>query len=147
MKDNYVDELLVGIVDFSDIITEEEIIGSKRFKPSSIGECKIMVYGKEGDIPHFHIESKNKKFECCVKIYSAEYFSHNKYIDILSTRQSKQLNTWMEEINRNYFGLTNWQAVVVAWKLANPEYRFPDKDKVIYQPDYGYLNVGGGLDD
>lgn len=32
MKDDYADELLVGIVDFSDIITEEEI------------KCKIMGY-------------------------------------------------------------------------------------------------------
>ena len=40
---------------------------------------KIMIYGNEGPIPHFHVEHKEKNLSVCVRIDKAEYFSHGRH--------------------------------------------------------------------
>ena len=45
---------------------------------SRIGFCSIEVWDNEGQIPHFHIISKNNiKWECCIEIYNAKYLNVN----------------------------------------------------------------------
>lgn len=137
--ENHIEDIsLIGYINFSDSIYEQEVGGNKRYKPKGIGECKIEVYGpNEGSVPHFHIQSLDKSFQCCVCIYSNNYFSHGSYTGKLNTKQCKELNEWLNLIQKNSFGkLTNWETIVVMWEGSNPECKFPKGRKVKIQPHY-----------
>ena len=95
---DYRDECIIGIIDFTDVLNEQEVQGTKRLDlGNQIGQCKVEVYSGEGDIPHFHIIGDNSNFGTCIRIYSPEYFLHEKYKDILNNKQCKALNKWMKE--------------------------------------------------
>ena len=134
---------LIGELEFSDIINENEVGGNSRFSIRKIGQCKIEVYSGEGQIPHFHITGIAKKFNCCVRIYDAHFFSHgNKYRDILNATQCMELNTWLKEINPKVIpAQTNWVTIRNMWELANPDCKFSEKLKVKEQPDYTKMTM------
>lgn len=150
MNDNYIPEghvdaefATVGTIIFNDIIEEKEIVDSaRRFKPKSIGECKIEIYPNEGQVPHFHIYNLTKTFQTCICIYSNNYFSHGgKYKDKFNSRQCEQLNEWLANKNKNsYVGvITNWAMIEALWNTFNPECKFPEYRKVKTQPDYSKM--------
>lgn len=130
---------LLGTINFDDLINEQEIVQKdQRFKPKSIGECKVEIYPNEGPIPHMHVFNSDKTFEACICIYSNNYFAHGgKYTSKLSAKQCKEFNEWMNKNNTKFPGsATNWQAVVFAWEIANPDCKFPENRKVKIQPHY-----------
>ena len=61
---------------------------SGRLNQKSFGELKIEVYANEGQVPHFHIFNKDKSFQSCICIYSANYYGHGgKYLYQFNTKQ------------------------------------------------------------
>jgi hypothetical protein len=133
----------IGNISFSEDLNEQEVssMNGKRFKPTKIGKCKIEVYNGEGSIPHFHIFNKDQSFQCCVRIYENNFFSHgNKYKDTLNKNQCKELDEWLKMPNKSAKGrLTNWEAIEFTWNFANPNCKYPDKKKCTTQPDYASM--------
>ena len=122
-------------IEFSEDINEQEIIGNKSFNPNKIGRCKVLLYGREGNIPHFHIESLNRTFSSCICIYSNNYFSHgDHYKDEFNSKQRIQLNEWLNQPNAEFSKMSNWEMICVAWDRGTPDCKF--KEKVTTQPDY-----------
>ena len=80
------EELLIGELDLGNEILDEQKLGDTNLK-SKLGTCGIYVYNKEGQIPHFHIKSKDKKWECCVEIYRPLYFNHGSKQAKLNNKQ------------------------------------------------------------
>lgn len=78
-----------------------------------MGELKAMriyVYNNEGEnIPHFHI-SKIDKSDCCLKIMSAEWFTHGKNKSILSKKELKLLYKWLNMDNKKA-----WKNIIIEW--------------------------------
>lgn len=130
---------LLGDINFTNSINEQEIEDKgKRFKASSIGQCKVEIYGSEGSIPHMHIFNLDKSFDTCVCIYSNNYFSHGgKYRDKFTSRQCKEFNNWLKKANSNApMDASNWQVAVILWETANPDCKFDKRHKVKTQPNY-----------
>ena len=130
----------LGSITFTESLLEEEIIGNKRrINFNSIGECKIEVYRNEGIIPHFHLSTKDRKFECCICIYSNNFFSHGgKYRGTLSGKQCKQLNDYLSSDSK-VSGFTVWDLIRATWETSNMNNVFPDNRKVNKQPDYSNM--------
>lgn len=131
---------VIGTINFEDSITENELTAkSKRFNTKSIGECKVEIYGpNEGSIPHMHVFNKDKSFEACVCIHSNNYFSHGgKYTSKFNSKQCREFNNWMKMMNdKSPVPMTNWQAALFSWELANPDCKFQESRKVKIQPHY-----------
>ena len=85
---------------------------------------KIMVYGSEGPVPHFHVENKEEGVSCCVRIDCAEYFQHGKHKDTLERKNVKKLSTFLSSPHKFFgkHGYNNWQIICVYWNDNNPEY-------------------------
>lgn len=64
-----------------------------------IGECNMIVYKEEDVNPHFHIESKDGKFETCICIYECKYFKHDYNIQFLNQIQLEQLQKYLYDFN------------------------------------------------
>lgn len=138
--DNHVDpeSICAGIIDFSDIITEKEISSNNRFNPTGIGQCKVQIYGNEGDIPHFHIEGVGSDFDCCVRIYEANFFQHGTHCDILNSKQCSELDIWLRsKTNRN---ISRWIEICAFWEAYNPDCRYQEYKKATHQPAYYNMN-------
>ena len=85
-----------------------------------------------------HIFSIDKKFESCVCLYSNHYFAHGgKYDDKFTSKQSTEFNDWLKQKNsKSLTEMTNWEAAVFLWEVANPDCKFPENRKVKVQPHY-----------
>lgn len=153
MNDLRNEGLYIGDIDFKNLMYDQYILSS--FKKSilewcdsktnlnSVGMHRIIVYGSEGNIPHFYIQSEN--FDCCIMIYNNEYITYGSHKDILLDCQSKALEEWMNQDNRRFLGLTNWEVLVMAWEFANPDSDFKptsaleSKDLLSKKPDYSTI--------
>ncbi len=141
-ENNYIDQICLGSITFSESVNETEIVSKNksRFKPKHIGECKICVYGpNEGQIPHFHIFNNDHSFECCVRIYENNFFSHgNKYRDTLNASQCRELNDWLklENSNLRLDNISNWRGIMLMWEALNMTCKYPESKKTEVQPHY-----------
>ena len=101
---------------------------------------KIMVYGCEGPIPHFHVEHKEKEISSCVRIDKAEYFSHGVYKDKLGKDIKKRLIEFMNAPHKFFgkSGFTNWQIICVYWNDSNVDYTIDLE--TLKMPDYSKLS-------
>ena len=134
--DEYRDELLIGKIEFSNTIEEvcNGVLGL-----TNLGYCRIYVYSKEGKhIPHFHIISESSKFECCVCIYSPNYFNHGNKNGSLNAKQRKILNNWLSSPNEKLNYATNWDIIALSFDNAN-ETNFYNKETK-QQPNYSNMN-------
>lgn len=131
--------VLVGIIELSTIGEEllAEMSPGNLNLSNKIGYCTIEVWPDEGQIPHFHIITKNKiKWECCIEIFRPRYFSHGSKQGTLSNKQLKILDDWLRSpYNGNYLRAdTIWDAIAGLWELqGNPTKNFINNAK---QPDY-----------
>lgn len=126
----------IGTIDFSTAINEKEIGIRNRYNPGgSIGVCKIEVYENEGQIPHFHITSIDKKFSCCVRIFDNHFFQHGKHQGALNSNQCVELDAWLR-LPFKTMNQTNWGAIATSWFVQNPYCRYPKEKQVDIQPDY-----------
>ena len=150
MNDEYVvpghqnaEKITIGTINFNDVIAEQQVQGNKRFNPNDIGECVIEVYPREGPIPHFHIFSRDKKFNTCIRIYENFYFSHGgKYKDIFNSKQCKQLNEYLkQDYTKGRVKITIWDEIIFSWYILNPDCIYPDSKKANTQPHYENLSM------
>ena len=141
MNNNY-KAVEVGTIDLSDISIISEMSPGNVGLSGKLGLCKLEVYPNEGQIPHFHIISKNNiKWECCIEIYNPKYFSYGSKIGKLTNKQLKILDSWLRDISKKdifSFGVTNWQTICMIWEFqGNPNTNVP---KNPIQPDYTKIN-------
>lgn len=139
---------IIGEINFSNYIIES--IGKPVLK--GLGKCVISVYGNEGQIPHFHIESKNKPIhkkgeeksdpDYCVHIESNYFFNHSDHPMTFNDKNStKALDTWLRKGYKDGKE-TNWAYIRRLWEELNPKCVNNNKLlKVKKQPDYTKLKL------
>lgn len=100
---------------------------------------KILIFGSEGPIPHFHIESVGENIYSCVKILEDDYFLHGKYLDRLNRSVSNKLKKFLISPHRIFgkHGYNNWQIICIYWNDNNPNYVM-DLDSIV-MPEYNNL--------
>lgn len=144
-KDNFIDIFCIGFISFLENINESQVLpkNKSKYRPKHIGECKICVYGPdEGQIPHFHIFNNDHSFECCVRIYENNFFSHgNKYRDTLNASQCRELNKWLKLENDKSKNSTNWETIKSMWEISNRECKYPESKKTEVQPHYEDMHL------
>ena len=132
MNDEYVEpghqnpeKITIATIDFNDVIAEQQVQGNKRFNPN------------------FHIFSKDKKFDTCIRIYENFYFSHGgKYKDIFNSKQCKQLNEYLkQDYTKGRVKITIWDEIIFSWYILNPDCIYPDNKKANNQPHYENLSM------
>ena len=132
------DFVVIGEVDLDLLeyeIVFERTIGNVNI--NKIGVCSVRVYNGEGQIPHFHIINKDGSFDCCICIYSNNYFSHPGHADQFSSnKQLEKLNTWLDQTDKKNRSNTNWETICQEWEKNNPECKFPKDKKVTIKPEY-----------
>lgn len=102
---------------------------------------EIRVYGKEGNIPHFHFDHIQSKRKGCIRIDVAEYFDHgDKYKDRLTNKEIKNLILWLKSDKTVFkkFGsnITIYDYIKILWDDNNPNYPLKEDYKI---PDYEQL--------
>ena len=115
-----------------------------------IGEVIIRLYCNEGTYPHFHIENKDKSFECCVCIYEAKYFDHGIHGERrLNSQQRKQLDAFLRSKHKEpMIRGTYWEYIAFMWELNNEDIPGHRHYKTNKQPDYTKMSesvIGGTL--
>ena len=84
---------------------------------------KIAVFGKEGNIPHFHYfdaSTDGDKFHSCIRLDKAEYFIHPGKEDKLNSKQRKELVKFLCQKYRNKkINMSNWEFLLNAWNSEN----------------------------
>ena len=100
----------------------------------------VYVYSNEGPIPHFHVINKNKKFESCIRLDKAEYFTHGSKIGKLTSKEVKELIRFLNEkidIGLDY-NVPRYVAMCITW---NNDMNNTTKVKasVKTMPDYNQL--------
>ena len=152
-KDNNIDHYIpeghtditvwpVGTIVFPESLLEAEVAANKRINIKSIGELKIEVYSNdnEGQVPHFHLFTPNHDFESCICIYSANYFGHGgKYRDKLSNKQCRILDEYLRQPHKLMPTASVWNVIKGFWETGNTNCKFPEKRKVLIQPDYSSM--------
>ena len=133
LEESFIGEL---DLDLGNEILDEQKLGDVNLK-SKLGTCGIYVYNKEGQIPHFHIKSKNNEWECCIEIYRPLYFNHGTKQGRLNNKQCELLDTWMNK-KSTLLPVTNWDMIDALWATSqNPTTNIPpNKNK----PNYLLLN-------
>jgi len=118
----------IGTIIFSNI--NEATTASKQIP------VDILIYVGEGPIPHFHMVSKDKSFDCCVCIFDNYYFNHGTHQSVLNTTQRKKLNEFLSSLNQESLSMTFWESIRFVW-IINNKYTDGRRDHYpLNQPDY-----------
>ncbi len=126
---------LIGTIDLStEELINEDCTGRINFS-NKIGECQVYVYSNEGPIPHFHLIAKDGN-EACICIYEPLYFNHGRKTMRLNSKQRKELNNWLNELNINNEKISNWEYINIVWEVENGKDYIP---KNATKPDYRYM--------
>ena len=97
--------------------------------------CKIAVYGDEGDVPHFHIKNDDSSFECCVCIYEPKYYDHgDRENRQLSYSQKEELNKWMHQMNKYFKQDSNWEMIDMFWENCENNMKYVPEHSIC--PNY-----------
>ena len=102
---------------------------------------KILIYGSEGPIPHFHVEHKEKKIKSCIKILEDDYFQHGIHKDTLDNKIVKKLKLFLSEPHKIFgkHGYSNWQIICIYWNDNNPDYLIKEDLDKLKMPSYNNL--------
>jgi len=145
---NYNEITLIGefSIDYSeeDLVLEDRKIADIIKYGKKTLNYQIYVYGKEGPTPHFHIietgeDDREKKIDCCICIFEANFFDHGAHTDLLNNKELKILNNFLKsKIGVN----TYWEIIVAEWHRLNPgNYnKYSQNRKTNTQPDYSRTN-------
>ena len=102
-------------------------------------EYFIEINEDDYPIPHFHLYNKDKSFHTCIRIFENMYcIYNNKYNDILTSNQCKQLNDYLKEEDPKYPECTNWYNIM-CFSNSLSYINYPTKTEV--QPDYEKLTL------
>lgn len=97
-----------------------------------------------GNVPHVHIQSKNKKFKTCIRLDTNKYFLHGEWRDIFNTKQCKLFNNFMRSYKDTSLGfnITIYEYAVAMWNDNNSKRKLSitkDKENNIIIPDYSSI--------
>ena len=104
---------------------------------------KVSIFGNEGNIPHLHFYTENKKRNTygCIRLDKADYFKHGKHKDELNSKERKVFIEWIKSKETPFKRFTDvlivWEYVCILWNENNPKYMF-DYEKV-GMPNYDNL--------
>jgi hypothetical protein len=126
----------IATITFSD--NNEATVASKQIP------VDILLYVGEGPIPHFHMVSKDKSFDCCICIFDNYYFSHGTHQSVLNTEQRKLLNDFLSSQNHDSPCATNWQCIRYVWIVNNKYTDGRNGDYPTNQPDYTIIRPFSG---
>lgn len=107
------------------------------------GRCTIVVHGSEGYIPHFHIEPKDKNYECCICLFEPTYFNHDRNHYEMGPKELNDLDIVLR--SKSYKDkkgnpISPWEIAVDVWanyKIGKGEGFEHDTDyKNLSQPNY-----------
>ena len=133
LEESFIGEL---DLDLGNEILDEQKLGDVNLK-SKLGTCGIYVYNNEGQIPHFHIKTKNNNWECCIEIYKPLYFDHGIQQRNLNNKQCELLDEWLKK-KVFTFNITNWENISLSWDNSqNPLTNVPNNR---IKPNYLLLN-------
>ena len=133
LEESFIGEL---DLDLGNEILDEQKLGDTNLK-YKLGTCGIYVYNKEEQITHFHIKSKDKKWECCVEIYIPLYFNHGSKQGKLNNKQCELIDEWLKK-KVFQFNITNWENISLSWDNSqNPSINVPNNR---IKPNYLLLN-------
>jgi hypothetical protein len=118
----------IATITFSD--NNEATVASKQIP------VDILLYVGEGPIPHFHMVSKDKSFDCCICIFDNYYFSHGMHQSVLNTTQRKSLNEFLSSPNPEFPSATIWETIRYEWIVNNKYTDGRNGDYPTSQPDY-----------
>ena len=97
----------------------------------------ISVYSTDpGNIPHFHVYSKDNKIDSCIEICDNRYFIHGIHKGILNSKYSKLLQEFLLQKPLSPKGKNfqnNWYYIVKLWNSSNRGVKVPSNQKM---PDY-----------
>ena len=105
--------------DCDDIFFNERQVES--IKLSGIGKVIISVYGKDGPVPHFHLDNDSKKFHTCICIDSIEYFHHGFKNAVLNSSQKEKLIDVLKKTSKIHGfdePITDWKRIQHLWNLS-----------------------------
>lgn len=99
-----------------------------------------------GNVPHVHIQSKNKKFKTCIRLDINKYFLHGEWRDVFNTKQCKLFNNFMRSYKDTSLGnnITIYEYAVAMWNDNNSKRKLlitKDKDNNIIIPDYSQISI------
>lgn len=122
----------------SDIFVEDTVVAGANLG-GKLTKVKISVYANEGNIPHFHIHSDNKKMmpdgDCCIMICEAKYFEHGNHKGKLNNNQAKNLNMILSSPSKRDKSISIWKAIWNIW------HNYVDSNiRKCDQPNYSLLN-------
>lgn len=131
---SYINDIKDNNLEFLDEGYKVNLGGSGKYKA---GECTFGVLtGGEGSIAHFHIRSKDKKFNCCIRIFEPCYFTHGTKTDTLDKDQCKIMadelkiywvnlrDDWLSLYGEEpaFKGYLNKLGIVDPYKFKMPDY-------------------------
>lgn len=98
-----------------------------------------------GNVPHVHIQSKNKKFKTCIRLDTNKYFLHGEWRDMFNTKQCKLFNNFMRstcnDISR-YENATMYEFAIDMWNKNNSKRKIDikrDNNNNVIIPDYNSI--------
>lgn len=102
---------------------------------------KVLIFGSEDPIPHFHVENKEKKIYTCIKILENDYFQHGRYKDKLPANIKVDLINFLNSPHKFFgkYGFTNWQIICVYWNDNNPNFAITEELENLQMPKYENL--------
>ena len=105
---------------------------------------KVSIYGGEGNIPHLHFYTENKKKNIygCIRLDCSEYFDHGKHNARLNSKEKKIFTEWIKSKETPFKKFTDiltvWEYVCILWNENNPNYKFNYDQYTM--PNYAELN-------
>ena len=133
--------ITIGTIDLSSAIN----INKKLYKIKlgrKLENTEVKLYGREGPVPHFHLECEKEAFFCCPCIFVPLYFNHDIKISKLEDYQLLILDNWLREINPDTKHAirdneTRWQTIARLFGDMNKTYKNEYFDPYTFpQPDY-----------
>lgn len=99
----------------------------------------IVIFTNDGGwIPHFHVfnnqNPKKSTIDVCLKIETPEYFKHDHHVDILNSKQIKQIIDFLNSERKP--GITWWEHLIEIWNDNNSNSEIPED---LNMPDYTTL--------
>lgn len=123
----------IGTVIFYDFSINESTVASVKLRPIYVD---IRVYAGEGPVPHFHLVTKDRSFDCCICIFDNYYFNHGTHQSVLNSTQRKALNEFLSSINNESLHMTIWESIRYEWIVNNKYTDGRNGDYPKNQPDY-----------
>ena len=124
-----------------DSISEDTIISNQISYKKKTLNYQILVYDKEGPIPHFHVKGKDGNVDVCICIFEPRYFDHRSHVGTLNSKELKVLDGFLRSECNSITKNTYWGFIVDTW-CYNNRYDYNKYPQIIVtdkQPDYTHM--------